>query len=154
MGDLSANRGAPRIQMMLVWLRFIQELRRSGHTKVALLLEIPYRVLFEWIMGIELRPKTVIGAGLTIFHGTGLVVNDNVVIGEGVTLRNGVVIGNTTAEGPCPVIGDAVEVGANAVILGAVRIGRGAKIGAGAVVTKDVPDGATVVGNPARVLLA
>lgn len=101
-------------------------------------------------MGVELRPKTLVGPGLTIYHGFGLVVNDHAKIGAGVTLRNGVVIGNKVTDGACPTIDDGVQVGANAVILGDVRIGAGAKIGAGAVVVRDVLAGSVVVGNPAR----
>jgi putative colanic acid biosynthesis acetyltransferase WcaB len=56
--------------------------------------------------------------------------------------------------GACPIIGDRVDIGANSVILGPIRIGSDAVIGAGSVVVKDVPAGATVVGNPARVIRA
>ena len=52
----------------------------------------------------------------------------------------------------CPVLGDGVDVGANSVIIGAIKIGDRAVIGAGAVVVKDVPPGAVVAGNPARVI--
>ena len=75
---------------------------------------------------------------------------------RGCTLRQSTTIGNKTladgSESGCPVLGDGVDVGANAVILGAIQIGEGAVIGAGSVVVKDVPAGAVMAGNPARVV--
>ncbi len=62
-------------------------------------------------------------------------------------------IGNREAGGPVPVLGDDVDVGAYAQLLGGIRIGHGCKIGAMSVVLCDVPDGATAVGAPARVIL-
>ncbi|TCL79214.1 hypothetical protein EDF23_103284 [Curtobacterium sp. PhB128] len=111
---------------------------------------ILYRLATEFVLGIELRPKTMVGPGLTIFHGTGLVVNDHALIGSGVTLRNGVVIGHKRPGERAPFVRDGVDVGAAALIIGAVTVGRSANVGAGAVVVRDVPDGDTVVGNPAR----
>jgi putative colanic acid biosynthesis acetyltransferase WcaB len=55
-------------------------------------------------------------------------------------------------QGPSPVIGDNVEIGSNVVIIGDISIGDGAIVGAGSVVTKDVPAHAVVVGNPARII--
>lgn len=150
--DLAANARDPKARAVLVGFRTCQWLmrdneypRRRSLPAVAL-----YRFLTEFLLGIELRPKTIVGSGVTIYHGFGLVVNDHAQIGSGVTLRNGVVIGNKQDGGACPVIGDAVVIGANAVIVGGIHIGANAKVGAGAVVTKDVRAGATVVGNPAR----
>ncbi|HCE07750.1 MAG TPA: serine acetyltransferase, partial [Oxalobacteraceae bacterium] len=68
------------------------------------------------------------------------------------TLRQGVTIGNRQEGGPVPVLGDEVELGAYAQVLGGIRIGHGCKIGAMAVVLCDVPDGATAVGAPARII--
>ena len=110
-----------------------------------------YRVGVEWILGVELRYKTSIGPGLRLFHGQGLVVHEGTVIGADCTLRHNTTIGNKSAgRAECPVLGDSVEVGSNTVILGGIRIGDRAVIGAGSVVVKDVPPGATVAGNPAR----
>jgi serine O-acetyltransferase len=67
-------------------------------------------------------------------------------------LRQGVTIGNRHDDGPVPVIGDNVEFGAYAQVLGGVRIGNNCRIGAMSVVLDDVPEGATVVGVPARVV--
>ena len=79
-------------------------------------------------------------------------MHPEVQIGRNCTLRQGVTIGNRAADGPVPVIGDDVEFGAYAQVLGAVRIGNGCRIGALSVVLCDVPDGATAVGVPARIV--
>jgi serine acetyltransferase len=100
----------------------------------------------------EVRPKTRIGAGLSIYHGYGLVLNDHCVIGEDVVLRNGVTIGNKHEGGGVPVLGDRVEVGAGAIILGEIELGSDCKVGAGSVVLKSFPAGSTLVGNPAHPL--
>lgn len=150
--DFAANPRDPKTKLLLLGFRICQWLiadnahpRRRSVPAVAV-----YRIMTEFFLGVELRPKTIVGPGLTIYHGFGLVVNDHTVIGSRVTLRNGVVIGNKTSGGLCPVIGDDVVLGANSVIIGGLHIGNGAHIGAGAVVTKDVLAGSTVAGNPAR----
>ena len=110
---------------------------------------ILYRLVVDFIMGIELSYKTNVGAGLRIFHGIGLVVNTNTVIGENCILRHAVTIGNTInsdgSESQCPIIGDNVEIGAGAIILGGVDVGDNVKIGAGAIVTKNIPSNSTVI---------
>ena len=73
-------------------------------------------------------------------------------VGTNFEMRQGVTIGSSRAGGEVPTIGDNVSVGAYAQLLGDIRIGDGATVGAMAVVLKDVPPGATVVGNPARIL--
>lgn len=111
-----------------------------------------YRFWTEFGIGLELRPKTRVGGGLTIYHGYGLVVNDHTRIGSDVVIRNGVTIGHRIDGGPTPIIGTGVQLGAGAIVLGGVTIGAGARIGAGAVVLTDVPAGASAVGNPARII--
>nr|WP_308624376.1 serine acetyltransferase [uncultured Eisenbergiella sp.] len=74
--------------------------------------------------------------------------------GKNLTIRNGVTIGKGQERGQRiqPVLGDNVDIYANAVIFGGIQIGNNVKIGAGAVVNKDVPDNSTVVGNPMRII--
>lgn len=110
----------------------------------------------EILLSIEIETGTRVGEGLKIYHGYGIVINKGTVIGRHCTLRNGVVIGNKLrmdgSETGCPKIGDRVNFGANAIAIGEITIGDDVTVGAGAVVVKDVPAGATVVGNPARVI--
>jgi serine O-acetyltransferase len=90
------------------------------------------------------------GPGFVILHSIGIVINSQVRGGRNVVIEHGVTIGaEKTAS---PVLGDDVFIGAGAKIIGGVRIGSRVKIGANAVVTRDVPDDATVVGVPARVV--
>ena len=92
------------------------------------------------------------GPAFVLVHSQGVVINTAVKGGRHVVIEHQVTIG--AEKGKAPVLGDDVFVGAGAKILGAVRVGRGAKVGANAVVLDDVPDGATVVGVPARVVNA
>ena len=86
-------------------------------------------------------------------HPVGVVIDKDVVIGKGCCIYQNVTIGKKySAEGKSPVIGDNVRIYANACIIGDIKIGDNAVIGAGAIVTKDVPANAVVVGNPARVI--
>jgi serine O-acetyltransferase len=119
-------------------------------------LTIFYWVAFrcmETLLGISVPKSAVIGPGLRIWHFGGIFVNPEARIGSNCTLRQGVTIGNRTEGGPVPVVGDNVEFGAYAQVLGGVRIGNGCRIGAMSVVLCDVPDGATAVGIPARVIM-
>ncbi|MGG6380032.1 serine O-acetyltransferase [Paenarthrobacter sp. NEAU-H11] len=86
-----------------------------------------------------------------IHHFGGIIIHPSSVIGAHCVLRHGVTIGARDKSGP-PTLGDNVVVGAYAQLLGSIHIGDGARIGAMAVVLHDVPTGATVVGNPARII--
>jgi len=108
--------------------------------------------LVETKVGISLPKSAVIGPGLRIWHFGGIFLHPNVRIGANCTLRQGVTIGNRVADGRVPTIGDDVEFGAYAQVLGDVHIGNGCRIGAMSVVLCDMPDGATAVGVPARVI--
>ena len=91
-----------------------------------------------------------LGPGLVILHSLGIVINSDARAGRNLVLEHGVTIG--AEKGQSPILGDNVFVGAGAKIIGPVRIGSDVKIGANAVVTRDLPDGATAVGIPARVI--
>jgi serine O-acetyltransferase len=108
----------------------------------------------RWLTGIEIHPGADIGRRFFIDHGMGVVIGETATIGDDCTLYHGVTLGGTSwNKGKRhPTLADGVVVGAGAKILGPITVGRGAKIGSNAVVVKDVPDGATAVGIPARIL--
>lgn len=90
------------------------------------------------------------GAGLTLVHPFGVVIGRDVVIGDNVRIYQNVTLGQN--RDGFPHIGNDVIIYANAVIVGSINVGNGAIIGAGCVVTKDVPDGAIVGGVPGKVI--
>jgi serine O-acetyltransferase len=108
----------------------------------------------RWLTGIEIHPGATIGRRFFIDHGMGVVIGETAQIGDDCTLYHGVTLGGTSwNKGKRhPTLLSGVVVGAGAKILGPITIGNGAKVGSNAVVVKDVPDGATAVGIPARVL--
>ena len=108
----------------------------------------------RWLTGIEIHPGATIGRRVFIDHGMGVVIGETAEIGEDTTLYHGVTLGGTTwNKGKRhPTLGRNVVVGAGAKILGPIKIGDGAKVGSNAVVVKDVPEGATVVGIPGRIV--
>lgn len=108
--------------------------------------------LVETLTGISLPKEASIGPGLRIWHFGGIFIHSDVVMGANCTLRQGVTIGNRREGGAVPVIGDNVEFGAYAQVIGGVRIGNNCRIGALSVVLCDVPDGATAIGAPARIV--
>lgn len=108
----------------------------------------------RWLTGIEIHPAAKIGRRVFIDHGTGVVIGETAEIGDDCTLYHGVTLGGTRNEKTKrhPTLAAEVVVGAGAKILGPIRIGRGARIGSNAVVVKDVPAYATVVGVPGHVI--
>ena len=110
--------------------------------------------IVRWYTGIEIHPGAVIGRRFFIDHGTGIVIGETAEIGNDVTLYHGVTLGGTSwSKGKRhPTLGNNVVIGAGAKVLGPITISDGGRVGSNAVVTKDVPEGATVVGVPGRVI--
>lgn len=96
-----------------------------------------------------------IKGGLKVIHPAGIVIGNKVIAGSFLTVMQNVTIGqkdfasNSEASTANPIIGDSVSIGANSVLLGDIFIGSGSIIGAGTIVTKSVPSGSLVTGNPA-----
>ena len=110
--------------------------------------------LGRFFTGIEIHPGAVVGRRFFIDHGMGVVIGETAVIGDDVTLYHGVTLGGTSWHKGRrhPTLENGVVVGAGAKVLGPITVGAAAKVGSNAVVIKDVPAGATAVGNPARII--
>lgn len=108
--------------------------------------------LNRWLTGIEIHPGAKIGRRLFMDHAMGVVVGETAEVGDDVTMYQGVTLGGTSLEAVKrhPTIGNNVIIGAGAKIIGPILVADGARVGTNAVVLKDVPPGATVVGIPAR----
>jgi serine O-acetyltransferase len=113
----------------------------------------------RWITGIEIHPAVTIGRRFVIDHGMGVVIGETAVIGDDVTLYHGVTLGGIAPSVDSksqkqvkrhPTVSDGAIIGSGAQVLGPLTVGRNARVGANAVVVKDVPDGVTVVGIPAK----
>jgi serine O-acetyltransferase len=106
------------------------------------------------LTGIEIHPGATIGPGLFIDHGMGVVIGETAEIGRNVTLYHGVTLGGVSLHKGKrhPTLGDNVVVGAGAKVLGAITVGEESRIGANAVVVKDVPAESVVVGVPGQVV--
>ena len=113
----------------------------------------------RFMTGIEIHPKAKIGKNLFIDHGMGVVIGETSDIGDNVTIYHNVTLGgispsinseNQRETKRHPTLHDHVVVGSGAQVLGPIVVGKNAKIGANAVVTKDVPENGVMVGIPAR----
>ena len=106
------------------------------------------------LTGIEIHPGATIGRRLVIDHGTGVVIGETTEIGDDVLIYQGVTLGGTGKDvgKRHPTIGNNVMISSGAKVLGPFKVGDNARIAAGAVVLEEVPEGATVVGVPARVV--
>ena len=113
----------------------------------------------RFLTGIEIHPKAIIGKNLFIDHGMGVVIGETSEIGDNVTIYHMVTLGGISPSIDSddqrnvkrhPTLKNNVVVGSGAQVLGPVIVGKNAKIGANAVVTKDVPENAVMVGIPAK----
>lgn len=138
--DWSANTGNAKARLVALLFR-LAYLIRHGSIFV-IFIGIPYLIFYrffvEWVLGIELPWNLRVGSGVRIFHGMGLVINDQLEIGDNVILRHCTTIGvgRTTSFGcpEVPRIGNNVNIGSIVVIIGNITIGDGVIIGPGSVV--------------------
>jgi serine O-acetyltransferase len=106
------------------------------------------------LTGIEIHPGATIGRKVFIDHGMGIVIGETAIIGDNCTLYHGVTLGGTSWQKGRrhPTLGEGVTIGAGAKILGPITVGKHVKVGSNAVVVNDIPDHATVVGIPGRIV--
>jgi len=137
----------------LIYLRLCYYLNLNGN-------KILYKILNRKLKnlqikyGIEIQSTTKIGKALFIPHFGGIVIHENTIIGDNCTILQGVTIGINSFKNikEAATIGNNVTIGAGAKIIGKIKIGNDVTIGANAVVNKDIPNQAVVVGNPAKVI--
>jgi serine O-acetyltransferase len=135
----------PKVRAV-VMLRVAQWFVRRG-------LRVPALAVQGWtqrVAGADINPWSRIGPGLRLSHSVGIVIGPEVRIGRNAIIYQGVTLGDGSRPGQ-PRVGDHVTIGAGALVLGGVTVGDGAVIGAGAVVTTDVPAGMVATGVPATV---
>ena len=144
-----------------IWLTYSGVKALSWHRWAHFLYKIKLKLLArwtsqfaKWLTGIEIHPAAKIAGGVFIDHGTGVVIGETAEIEEGVVIYQGVTLGGTGKEKGKrhPTIKKGAMISAGAKILGGFTVGEYAKIGAGAVVLKEVPPYATVVGVPGIVV--
>jgi len=110
--------------------------------------------LIRIFTGVDIHPGAILGAGLFIDHATGVVIGETAEVGDDVTIYHGVTLGGSGSDTGKrhPTIGDRVVIGAGAKVLGAIKIGDDSRVGANAVVVKEVPSSAVVVGVPGQII--
>lgn len=110
--------------------------------------------LNRMLTGIEIHPGARVGRRLVIDHGMGVVIGETAEVGDDCVIFHGVTLGGVKFD-PIkrhPTVGNRVMIGTGAKVLGPIQLGDGSRIGANAVITKDVPAGMTAVGNPMKIL--
>ena len=144
-----------------IWLTYSGVHALSWHRWANFLYRIHLKLLARmtsqfarWLTGIEIHPAAKIAPGVFIDHGAGVVIGETAEIEEGVVIYQGVTLGGTGKEKGKrhPTVKKGAVLSAGAKVLGGFTVGEYAKIGAGAVVLKEVPPHATVVGIPAKVV--
>jgi serine acetyltransferase len=152
--DYKINTGNVKSQIVIVSYRISNYFAKASKLKriLGLPFRLFHRIFIEWILGIEINEKSQIGKGFKLYHGQGLVIHENTIIGENVTLRHNTTIGTREGNIQAPIIGDNVNIGCNCVIIGNINIGNNVTIGAGTVVIKNCPKDSILVGNPARMI--
>lgn len=130
---------------------------RIAHSLYKKKLLVPARFvsqLSRFLTGIEIHPGATIGKRFFIDHGAGIVIGETAEIGDNVMLYHGVTLGGTGKQKNKrhPTVEDNVMIGAGTIVLGPVTIGANTKIGAGSVVTQDLPANVTAVGSPVMIV--
>ena len=144
-----------------VWATIAYRINRSFFLIDIPIVKIPIRIicfilfkLSEVFLGISLTPEVDIGPGLHIGHTGLIIINHGVRAGRNLTIAHGVTIGSKgLGKIGIPTLGDNIFIGSGAKVLGKILVGSNTRIGANAVVISDVPEGATAVGVPAKIII-
>lgn len=167
LADLAANRrsddprrpGTAGVLPTVLTLRFLATFLYRASARAGSSFPVLGSVLKQInhaITGADIAWSARIGPGLVLWHPTGVVIGPRVVVGRDARVQQGITLGaarSRTGKDGDPVLGDDVYIGAGARVLGPVRVGDRARIGANAVVLTDVPDDASAVGAPARIIV-
>lgn len=146
-------RGNLKGLLFICYFRVVHFVVKRRITRICLFpIWVLYRLIFNWLLGIDISEHTSIGENFVLWHGVGTIVHPRTIIGDNVTIRHNTTIGNAKSGGGAPIIGNNVNIGANVVVIGEITIGDNVVIGAGSVVTKSLPANVLVVGNPARIV--
>ncbi|SHH44073.1 serine O-acetyltransferase EpsC [Tepidibacter thalassicus] len=139
----------PGFHAILIY-RFAHFLYKKGFFVIARIIS----TIARFLTGIEIHPGAKIGKRLFIDHGMGIVIGETAEVGDDVTIFHGVTLGGTGKDKGKrhPTVGNNVIISAGVKVLGPIKIGDNSKIGANAVVLKDVPSNCTVVGIPGRIV--
>jgi serine O-acetyltransferase len=148
--DWSRERGNGGWEPNKALLRSIRDYQRIGGSGLLAKIAVLRHRFWSVVTGADIPLNCKIAGGLLIPHPNGIVIHPDAEIGPNCLLFQQVTLGY--AQGGVPKLGGHVDVGAGARLIGPITIGDHAKIGANAVVTKDVPDGATAIGIPARIV--
>ncbi|MDV5037638.1 serine O-acetyltransferase [Vibrio diabolicus] len=156
--DIKNNKGNKKAIFIIVFFRITHFFCIRRKNIIYNLAGIPFRILYrlivEWLLGVEIPASTSIGKGLILHHGQGLVVHANTIIGENVTLKHNTTLG-IKESGPnmgAPVIGNNVVIHPHVVIFGNITVAENVVVGAGAVINKSVSPNSVVVGNPQKIV--
>ncbi len=157
--DLYRQNGAVSLKIFLRDLlfrkgfKFVFWMRVAKHFDSNPILRILPKMIFMYYKRAytsDVNYRANVGPGFAMYHVYGTTWGTNATIGSNVTILHGVTLGHKNYN--CPTLMDNVYIGSGAVVLGGITIGNNVVIGANAVVTKDVPDNAVVVGNPGKVI--
>ncbi len=151
--DWHANQGNPKGRFLMFFFRIAFFLRTNKILKIIFLPYLVAHVLFfDWFLNVDIPLQTKLGKGCVIFHGHALVINAFAEIGDNCILRHSTTIGNkldkSGNETNSPVLGNNCELGASVIIIGPIIIGDNVTVGAGAIVTKNIPSNSIAYGNP------
>ena len=148
--DFKANRGNSKGVIFVLFFR-VSHFFATGNILFKIIgfpIRVAYKFLVRWVLGIDIPDKTKIGGGFCVWHGQGLIIHGDCIIGEFVSVRHNTPIGQKRDDGGVPSIGNNVNISTQCVIIGEISIGDNCQIGACSLINKSVPSNSLAYGNP------